>query len=392
MQDIYIAGTVRTPVGKFLGSLAPMRAPDLASLCLTESLKRSGFSAAEVDEVILGNVLSSGLGQNPARQALVGAKIPVEKPALNINNICASGLKSVMLAANAILAGESRAILAGGMENMSQAPHLLKGLRVGNKLGHTQLHDTILYDGLFDYFNDCHMGLCAEAVAEKYNISREEQDQYACESHRKAITAQKAGHCKDEILPVQIPQGKKAPLLFEADESPRADTTIEKLASLPTAFKKGGTVTAGNAPGVNDGAASMLVYSGELKNRIRPEARILGYAMGGVDPLWIMMAPVEAVRNLLKKLELTIDYFDLIEANEAFAVQALGVMKELKMDSERVNVNGGAVAIGHPIGASGARCLVTLVHALRQRGLKRGLVTLCLGGGNAVALAIETCD
>jgi acetyl-CoA C-acetyltransferase len=342
----------------------------------------------------MGCVLPAGLGQNPARQAAIWGGVPSAAGAMTINKVCGSGLKAVALAAQAIRAGDLHCVVAGGMENMSRSPYLLPDAREGMRLGHGRVVDSMVHDGLWDIYNDYHMGITGENVAQKYSISREEQDAYAAESHRKAAAAQKAGAFNDEIAPIAIPQRKGDPLSFELDESVRPDSTAQILSKLKPAFKKDGTVTAGNAPGVNDAAAALMIVSEDVVKEmgLKPIARILGYATGGVDPEWVMMAPVESTRKLNKKLGFTMDSYDVIELNEAFSVQALGVMKELEPDPARVNVNGGAVALGHPIGASGARILVTLLHAMLARRSKRGLASLCLGGGNAVSLAVESCS
>jgi acetyl-CoA C-acetyltransferase len=344
-----------------------------------------------VDEVILGNVLAAGVGQAPARQAAIGAGLPPSVGALTINKVCGSGLKAVMLAAQGIGAGDVEVVVAGGMESMSNSPYLLPKAREGMRLGHGELVDSMIHDGLWDAYDDQHMGCCGEIVAEQHGVTRAEQDAYALESHRKAIAAIKAGKFKDEILPVPIPQKKGDPVMFASDESPREDTSLEALAKLKPAFKEGGTVTAGNAPGVNDGAAALVVTSSENARAlgVTPMARIVAQATSGLEPRLVMMTPVPAVRKILEKSGWTVASVDLFELNEAFAVQGVAVVRELGLDPARVNVNGGAVALGHPIGASGARVLTTLLYALRDRGKKRGIATLCLGGGNGVALAVE---
>lgn len=393
MADAYICSAVRTPIGKFLGSLKSIPATKLGALAVREAIARSGIDAERIEDVIMGCVLPAGLGQNPARQAAIWGGVPDAAGALTINKVCGSGLKSVALAAQAIRAGDHDFVVAGGLENMSRAPYLAPDAREGMRLGHGRFLDSMVHDGLWDIYNDYHMGITGENVAEKYGITREEQDAYAANSHAKAAKAQAAGAFDDEIVPVEIPQRKGDPIVFKHDESVRADTTPEVLAKLRPAFKKDGTVTAGNAPGCNDAAAAFVVASGKAVQELglKPIAKVLGYATGGMAPEWVMMAPVEATRKLNAKLGFTMNDYDLIELNEAFSVQALGVMKELEPDPARVNVNGGAVALGHPIGASGARILVTLLHALKQRGGKKGLASLCLGGGNAVSLAVEMC-
>jgi acetyl-CoA C-acetyltransferase len=345
----------------------------------------------DVDEVILGNVVSAGLGQAPARQAAIRAGLPPKVAALTINKVCGSGLKAVMLAAQAVATGDAEIVVAGGMESMSNCPYLLPRVREGLRLGHGEVVDSMLEDGLWDAYEDYHMGCTGEIVAGKYRISRQEQDAYALESHRRAIAATLAGSFKEEILPVAIPQRKGGPLLFAVDEGPRADTSLEALAKLKPAFKDGGSVTAGNAPGVNDGAAALVVTSEERARALgrTPLARIVAQAVSGLEPSLVMMTPVPAVEKIWKKTGWSPDTVDLVELNEAFAVQSIAVLRELRLDPAKLNVNGGAVALGHPIGASGARILTTLLHALEQRGKTRGVATLCLGGGNGVALAVE---
>jgi acetyl-CoA C-acetyltransferase len=391
MREAVILSAVRVPTGRFLGSLKSLSAPRLGALVVREAVARAGVDGAQVDEVILGNVVSAGLGQAPARQAAIHSGLPPEVAALTINKVCGSGLKAVMLAAQGIAAGESDVVVAGGMESMSNCPYLLPKAREGFRLGNGELVDSMIHDGLWDPYDDFHMGCTGEIVAEKYAISRREQDEYALASHQKALAAIKAGAFRDEILPVLLPQKKGEPVSFADDESPRADTSLEALARLKPAFKEGGTVTAGNAPGVNDGAAALVVTSVETAQALgrKPLARIVAQAVAGVEPRLVMMAPVGAVRKLWKKTGWTPETVDLVELNEAFSVQAIAVARELSLDPARLNVNGGAVALGHPIGASGARILTTLLYALRARGKKRGIAALCLGGGNGVALAIE---
>ncbi len=392
MREAVILSAVRLATGRFLGSLKGLRAPQLGALVVREAVARAGVLPESVDEVILGNVVSAGLGQAPARQAAIFAGLPPQVAALTINKVCGSGLKAVMLAAQGIAAEESDVVVAGGMESMSNCPYLLKDAREGLRLGHGAMVDAMIHDGLWDAYDDVHMGCTGEIVAEKYGITRREQDEFALESHRKALRAIEEGRFKDEILPVEIAQKKGAPQSFAVDEGPRADTSLEALARLKPAFKEGGTVTAGNAPGVNDGAAALVVTSAETAARLgrAPIARVVAQAVAGVEPRMVMMAPVGAVQKLWKKTGWTPETVDLVELNEAFAVQAIAVTRELGLDPAKVNVNGGAVALGHPIGASGARVLTTLIHALRRRGLKRGIAALCLGGGNGVALAVET--
>jgi acetyl-CoA C-acetyltransferase len=391
MREAVILSAVRLPTGRFLGTLKGFAAPRLGALVVKEAVRRAGVDPDAVDEVIMGNVVSAGLGQAPARQAAIHAGLPPTVAALTINKVCGSGLKAVMLAAQGIATGDTEVVVAGGMESMSNCPYIMTGAREGLRLGHGELRDSMIGDGLWDAYADYHMGCTGEIVAEKYGVTREEQDRYAFESHQKAVAAQKAGKFKDEILPVAIPQKKGDPVMFAADETPREDTSIEALARLKPAFKDGGTVTAGNAPGVNDGAAALVVTSAERAQALgrKPLARIVGQAVAGLDPSLVMMTPVPAVRKLWEKTGWSADSVDLYELNEAFAVQSVAVTRELGVDPARVNVHGGAVALGHAIGASGARVLTTLLYALRDRGKKRGVATLCLGGGNGVALAVE---
>jgi acetyl-CoA C-acetyltransferase len=392
-DDAVILSGCRTPVGKFQGSLSDLSAPQLGAIVVREAVKRAGFDPAQVDECIMGNVVSAGLGQNPARQAAIYGGLSPATGAMTINKVCGSGLKSVALAAQAVQTGNSSIVVAGGMESMTNAPYLLPQARKGYRLGNAQIVDSMVHDGLWDVYNDYHMGITGENVAEKYGITREEQDEFAVNSHRKAVSAIKECRFKAQIVPVEIPAKKKgaAPVIFDKDEGPREDTTIEILRALKPAFKKDGTVTAGNAPGVNDGAAAVVVTSAQRAKElgVKPMVRIVAQATSGVEPKWVMMAPVSAVRQIWEKTGWTVDDVDLYELNEAFSVQALGVIRELGLDMERVNVNGGAVAIGHPIGASGARVLVTLMYEMIRRDVKRGIAALCLGGGNAVAMAVE---
>jgi acetyl-CoA C-acetyltransferase len=391
VSEAVILSAVRTPTGKFLGSLKDFTAPQLGAIVVREAVARAGVDPGRVDEVILGNVLSAGLGQAPARQAAMRAGLPPTVAALTINKVCGSGLKAVMLAAQGIKAGETEVVVAGGMESMSNAPYLLPKAREGMRLGHGQALDAMIHDGLWDAYDDAHMGCCGEVVAEKHGVSRPEQDAYALESHRRALAAIETGRFKDEIVPVPVPQKKGDPVPMTVDETPRADTSLEVLSRLKPAFKEGGTVTAGNAPGVNDGAAALVVASADAARRLgrKPMARIVAQAVSGLEPRMVMMTPVPAVRKLWEKTGWDAQSVDLVELNEAFAVQAVAVMRELGLDPAKVNVNGGAVALGHPIGASGARVLTTLLYALRDRGKARGVATLCLGGGNGVALAVE---
>jgi acetyl-CoA C-acetyltransferase len=391
VTDIVLAGACRTPIGKFQGSLACFRAPDLGALALGEVLKRTGVPAGEVQEVILGCVLQAGLGQNPARQAAIKAGIPDSVGSFTVNKVCGSGLKSVMLAAQAIRAGDADVILAGGMESMTNAPYLLPEARAGVRLGHGKLIDSMVWDGLWDIYNDFHMGVTGERVAEKYEISRAEQDRFAVDSHRRAAEATAAGRFDEEKLVVSIPQRKGEPVRFTTDEGIRADTTAEGIAKMKPAFKEGGTVTAANASQINDGASAMLVLSAQKAKQlgVKPLARVLGYATGGCAPEWVMMAPERSITACASRLGRKPRDFDLHEINEAFAVAAVALMRVLDLDPTKVNVNGGAVALGHPIGASGARVLTTLLHAMKQRGAKTGMASLCLGGGNAVSMAVE---
>lgn len=391
MRSSVIVSAVRTPTGKFLGGLKSFTAPQLGALVVREAIRRAAIDPNDVDEVIMGNVVGAGLGQAPARQAAIHAGLPPKVGALTINKVCGSGLKAVMLAAQGIATGDVDIVVAGGMESMSNCPHLLKGAREGLRMGHGTLVDSMIHDGLWDAYSDFHMGCTGEIVAEKFRVTREQQDEFSVLSHKKALAAMASGAFKEEILKVEIAQKKGPALVVENDESPRADTSMETLGRLKPAFKEGGTVTAGNAPGVNDGASAVVVMAEDLAKArgIKPLARIVGQATGGVEPSLVMMSPVEAVKKLLKKTGWKIEEVDLFELNEAFAVQALGVAGELGLDLNKVNVNGGAVALGHAIGSSGSRILTTLIYALKARGLKKGIATLCLGGGNGVALAIE---
>jgi acetyl-CoA C-acetyltransferase len=386
MPQPVIISACRTPIGSFMGALSSCKATELGSLVVREAIRRAGVDPAEVDEVILGNVISAGLGQNPARQAALHAGIPSSVGALTINKVCGSGLKAVMLAAQSIRLGETEVCVAGGMESMSNAPYLLFQMRGGARMGNSPAVDSLIHDGLWCALENCHMGSTAEWVAEKYGITREQQDEYAYHSHMKAVAATASCQFGREIVPVATGKAE-----FAKDERPRAETSIETLARLKPAFQKNGTVTAGNAPGVNDGAAAVLITSEKKAAALglKVMARIAGQAFSGVDPSRVMMAPVPAFRKLLKTTGWTVDDIDRFELNEAFAVQALAVTRELGLDPARVNVRGGAVALGHPIGASGARILVTLLHALEDSGGKRGVAMLCMGGGNGLALAVE---
>ncbi|MEM7200925.1 MAG: acetyl-CoA C-acyltransferase [Planctomycetota bacterium] len=386
-----IVSACRTAVGKFQGGLAKLTSPELGVQVAAEALRRGAVGPDQVDEVIMGCVLQAGLGQAPARQVLRGAGIPDAVGALTVNKVCGSGLKSVMLAAQAIRAGDASCILAGGMESMSNVPYYLPEARRGHRLGHAQVVDGMIADGLWDPYHDFHMGNTGELVAKEYGISREEQDAYAAESHRRAVAAQEAGKFTAEILPIEVKGRKGAVSVVAADEGPRADSTAESLAKLRPAFQKDGTVTAGNASSINDGAAAVVVMDEAAAQAAgaKPLARVLGYATGGMAPEWVMMAPEVAVKKLCAQLGCAPQDFDLVELNEAFAVQCVALTRRLELDPQRVNVHGGAVALGHPIGCSGTRILVTLLHALADRGLQRGLAGLCLGGGNAVVMAVE---
>jgi acetyl-CoA C-acetyltransferase len=392
-DDVVIISGCRTPVGKFQGSLSDLSAPQLGAIVVREAVKRAELDATQVDECIMGNVVSAGLGQNPARQAAIFGGLAPAVGAMTINKVCGSGLKAVALAAQAVQTGNSSVVVAGGMESMTNAPYLLPQARKGYRLGNAQVVDSMVHDGLWDIYNNYHMGITGENVAEKYGITREEQDEFALNSHRKALAAIRECRFKSQIVPVEIPAKKKgeAPARFEKDEGPREDTTIEVLRSLKPAFKKDGTVTAGNAPGVNDGAAAVVVTSAKRAKELgrAPMVRIVAQATSGVEPKWVMMAPVGAVRQIWEKTGWKNQDVDLYELNEAFSAQALGVIRELGLDLNKVNVNGGAVAIGHPIGASGARVLVTLIYEMIRRNARRGIAALCLGGGNAVAMAVE---
>ncbi len=391
MHEAVIVSAVRIPTGKFLGTLKDLSATDLGAIAVREAVARAGVDPAAVDECIMGNVVAAGVGQAPARQAALKGGLPHSVAALTINKVCGSGLKAVMLAQQGILTGDIEIAVAGGMESMSNAPYLLNKAREGLRMGHVQMLDSMIHDGLWCPFENWHMGNAGETVAEKFKVTREEQDAFAAESHQKAAAAQAAGKFAAEIVPVAIPQKKGDPILFSADESVRADTTSATLGKLKPAFKKDGSVTAGNAPPVNDGAAALVVMSAARAQALglTPLARIVAQATTGLEPKMLLMTPVEASRKAAKKAGWNLQDVDLFELNEAFAVQAVAVMRELGIDPAKVNVNGGAVALGHAIGASGARVLTTLLYALKDRGGKRGIATLCLGGGNGVALAIE---
>jgi acetyl-CoA C-acetyltransferase len=391
MQDVVIVAATRTAVGSFQGSLANIPAVDLGAAVIRQLLAQTGIDPAQVDEVLMGQVLTAGAGQNPARQAAIKAGLPHAVPAMTLNKVCGSGLKALHLGAQAIRCGDAEVIIAGGQENMSLSNYVLPGARTGLRMGHSQMIDSMISDGLWDAFNDYHMGITAENLVEKYGISREAQDAFAAASQQKAAAAIEAGRFVDEITPIQIPQRKGEPLTFATDEQPRPGTTAEALAKLKPAFKKDGSVTAGNASALNDGAAAVMLMSASKARALGLPvlAKIAAYANAGVDPAIMGIGPVSATRRCLDKAGWTLDQLDLIEANEAFAAQSLSVAKELEWDASKVNVNGGAIAIGHPIGASGCRVLVTLLHEMIKRDAKKGLATLCIGGGQGVALAIE---
>jgi acetyl-CoA C-acetyltransferase len=391
MKEPVIISAVRTPIGKFQGTLKPFTASQLGSFVVRTARERAELNPSDIDEVIMGNVVSAGLGQNPARQAALGGGLSPEVAAMTINKVCGSGLKAVALAAQAIMTGDSDIVVAGGMESMSNTPYMLPKARDGYRLGDGTIVDSMIHDGLWDAFENFHMGNTGEIVAEKYRVSRERQDEYALRSHSKAVDAIRNGRFREEIAGVPIPQKRGDSLLFDTDEGPRPDASIEALRALKPAFKKDGTVTAGNAPGVNDGAAAVIVTSLERASQLgrTPLARIVGHSVSGIEPALVMMAPVKAVQKLLAKTGWTMESVDLFELNEAFSVQAVAVIEQLGLPPEKVNVNGGAVALGHPIGASGARILVTLIFEMIRRKSRRGIATLCLGGGNAVAMAIE---
>ncbi len=391
LRDVFIISAVRTAIGSFLGSLKGFKASDLGGLAVQAAVKRAGISGGDVDEVIMGNVVSAGIGQAPAKQAAMKGGIPPTVSCFAINKVCGSALKAVALAAQAIWLEEKEIIVAGGMESMSQAPHLLWGVREGVKFGDMKMKDSMILDGLWCAFDDQHMGMTGEVIAEKFGASREEQDEYAVSSHQKALHAIEKGYFKDEIVPVEIPQRKGDPIIFDMDEGPRKDATIEKLAKLRPAFKKDGTVTAGNASSLNDGASTVVVASADAvkEKKLQPMAKILGSTTHGVEPAMVMYAPKGAIEKLLGNVGWKIEDVDLFEINEAFSSQLVVLIKELGLDREKVNVHGGAVALGHPIGATGARILTTLIYALQHRGLKKGIAALCLGGGDAVTMAIE---
>ncbi|MBF0447743.1 MAG: acetyl-CoA C-acetyltransferase [Magnetococcales bacterium] len=391
MDDIVIVGAGRTAVGNFLGTLSKIPAHELGAVAIAGALERAGVSFDQVDEVIMGQILTAGCGQNPARQAAMKVGIPKEVPSVTVNKLCGSGLKSVSMAAQAIKCGDADIIVAGGQENMTLSPHILMNARDGQKMGDWKLIDTMIDDGLTDAFNNYHMGTTAQNIADKYGFTREQQDQFAANSQNKAEAAINAGRFEDEILPIEIPQRKQPPIIFNADQFPRAGVTAESLSSLRPAFSKDGTVTAGNASGINDGAAAVVIASKKKADELglKPLARIVAYASAGVDPKIMGTGPIPAVKKCLEKAGWSIDDLDLIEANEAFAAQAMSVNQELGWDESKVNVNGGAIALGHPVGASGARILVSLIYEMGRRDAKKGIATLCIGGGQGIAVAIE---
>lgn len=390
-NEAFILSACRTAIGTLHGGLGSLTAPQLGALAVKEAVKRAGVDGADIDQVIMGHVVQGGCGQAPARQAAIHGGVPAEAASLTINKVCGSGLMSVMLATQSIRAGDDNLFVAGGMESMSGTPYVIQGAKGGLRWGHKKLDDIMVSDGLWCSFNDWHMGCSAEVIAREEKISREEQDEFAVNSHLKALKAQEDGKFDQEIFPVEIPQRKKDPIIFTKDECPRAGISVEKLAKLRPAFEKDGSVTAGNAPGLNDGSAATVVASGTYVNEkgFKPLAKVIEYATAATEPKRLFWAPVYAVQKLMKKMDVDINHWDLIEANEAFSVQAYADGKLLGWDWDRVNVHGGAVALGHPIGASGTRVLTTLIYALKDRGLKTGMATLCLGGGEAVALAIE---
>lgn len=391
MTEVVIVAAVRTPIGSFGGSLKDISTVDLGSLVIKNAIERAGLEPEQVDEVIMGNVLGAGLGQNVARQMSVHAGVPVTVPAFTINKVCGSGLKAVQLAVQAVLCGDAEVVVAGGAENMSQAPYILPNQRWGSRMGNATVVDTMLRDGLTDGFEDYHMGITAENVAEQYGITREDQDSFALQSQKRAVAAVESGRFKEEIIPVEIPQRRGEPLVFDTDEFPRKDVSLEGLSKLRPAFQKDGSVTAGNSSGINDGAAAVVVMSAEKAKELGVPvlATIKSYASAGLDPKVMGCGPIYASRKALEKAGLTVADLDLVESNEAFAAQACAVAKELNLDLEKVNVNGGAISLGHPIGASGCRILVTLLHEMQKRDAKRGLATLCIGGGMGTALIVE---
>jgi len=391
-MEIVIGGTVRTAIGRLLGALSGFRAPELGAKVIAEAVKRAGIDTSEVDEVIMGNVVTGGIGQNPARQAQILAGLDAERTnAFTVGKVCGSGMKAVHLAAQALKCGDARVIVAGGMESMSNGPFIIREARKGCRLGDAKLVDSMVYDGLWDYYNDFHMGMTGELVAERYGITREEADEFGYNSHRKAHKATVEGLFAPEILPIEVPQKKKPPIIFDKDEGVRGDTSLEQMAKLKPAFKKDGVVTAGNASQISDGAAAMVVTTDAVAKEVgmKVEARIIAYSTGAIEPKWVMLAPLNAVRKLLKKMDVGIDWFDIVEINEPFATATIALVRELEVPYEKLNPHGGAVALGHPIGCTGARMIVTLINALKLYKKKRGLAALCLGGGGATAIAIE---
>jgi acetyl-CoA C-acetyltransferase len=391
MKDVVIVEAARTPIGRFMGVLSPFSAVQLGTMAVKGVLDRSQIDPSLIEMVIMGNVVQAGSGQNPARQCSIHAGIPVEAGAMTLNMVCASGLQAANIAFRSIQAGEYRCAMIGGMESMSNVPYIVRGCREGLKMGDRKFEDIMVSDGLWDIYKDIHMGITAEMVAEKHKFTRLEIDTYAVNSHKKAIEATKSGAFKNEIIPVKIPQKKGDPITVDTDEGPRADSSVEKLGTLKPAFKKDGVVTAGNAPGTNDGGAAVLIMDADLakEHKLKPIAKIIAARVGGLEPEWVMLSPVPTIKNLIKKDGIKLEDIELFELNEAFAVQAMGVIKELGLNQDICNVNGGAVALGHPIGCSGARILVTLIHALKNRGKTRGLAALCLGGGNGVGMVVD---
>jgi len=390
-NEAYIVSACRSAIGTLHGGLSSFPATQLGAFAIKEAVKRAGIDSGDIDEVIMGHVVQGGAGQAPARQAAIKGGVSSDAICMTINKVCGSGLKAVMLAAQSIRAGDQDVIVAGGMESMSQTPYVIRGAKTGTKFGHGKLDDIMISDGLWDSFNDFHMGNAAEYTQQKTGITREEQDEFACNSHRKAAAAQEAGKFDADLFSDEVPQRKKDPIIFDKDECPRAGISVEKLAKLRPAFQKDGTVTAGNAPGLNDGSAAAVVVSeAYMKEKgLTPLARVVDYCAVGSEPIDLFFAPIKAVQKLMNKMNVGINHWDLIEANEAFAVQALADGRELGVDWERVNVRGGAIALGHPIGASGTRILTTLLYAMRDQDVEKGMATLCLGGGNAVALSVE---
>ena len=391
LRDVFVVGAVRTAIGSFLGSLKNFKAVDLGGLVIKDAMRRAGIKEEDVDEVIMGNVVSAGMGQSPAKQAAVKGGVPPTVSCFAVNKVCGSALKAVALGVQAIWLEEKEIVVAGGMESMSQAPHLVWGAREGVKFGDLKMKDSMILDGLWCAFDDHHMGMTGEVIAEKFGATREEQDAYAVSSHQKALHATEKGYLKEEIVPVDVPQRKGDPVVFDADEGPRKDATIEKLSKLKPVFKKDGTVTAGNASSLNDGASAVVVASADAvkEKKLKPLAQILATTTNGIEPAMVMYAPKGAIEKLLANIGWKIEDVDLFEINEAFSSQLVVLIKELGLDREKVNVHGGAVALGHPIGATGARILTTLIYALKHRGMKKGVAALCLGGGDAVAMAVE---